>query len=576
MKISFLNKTTDEISISCNDHLVEIISPSLNGIWGMGEHYDFVNYLGRERRNHVVEKFTHQGSETYLPIPIILTDRFSLFCDTNAVFTLASEEKDDHCLITLKGAFKENDILYLYEGLPKDALGVFIKLKGGVVCPPSWVFGQWASANRWNSVSDVEAFLAAADENGFDFTALVLEAWSDESTFYRFNPEPEGLWSEKKQMMEALKQRGIHLLLWQCPVIKCLEEGRRDKHHEADIEYVLKHGLVIKNKDGSAYRIPEGHWFAGSFVPDFTNPEMVKWWFEKRKPLLELGISGFKTDGGEFILSDDAVAFNGMDGSELGNLYPELYVKSYLENIGKDKVTFSRAGYTGASSSALFWAGDQMSEWCELESVMKAGISAAVSGVFFWGFDIAGFAGPLPGAELYIRSYELATFVPIMQWHSEPLGGQFSEIAASDDMLNDRSPWNIALRSGDNSVLEICRRYSSIRSALRPYIEREAEYSSEANEPMMRPLFYDYPERKEYSDIYDEYMFGRSILVAPVLYEGASSRSIIIPSGIWYDVVSRETVTGPCTLEREYSLDEIGLFILASSPDYMELVSILS
>jgi alpha-D-xyloside xylohydrolase len=216
----------------------------------------------------------------------------------------------------------------------------------------------------------------------------------------------------------------------------------------------------------------------------------------------------------------------------------------------------------------LYWAGDQLSEWSELQAVLKAGLSSAISGIFWWGFDIAGFAGPMPSKELYIRSYELGSLVPLMQWHSEPVGGQFSELLKSEDLINDRSPWHMGARYSED-LLDICKRYSIMRNALQWYLVREAQVSEQKLQPMMRPLFYEYGSL--YSDVEDQYLLGSSLLIAPILLEGQTRRSVLIPEGLWYDLFTQETIEGPCTIEREYSLDQIGLFLNTKDPEFSRL-----
>lgn len=97
----------------------------------------------------------------------------------------------------------------------------------------------------------------------------------------------------------------------------------------------------------------------------FSNLETVDWWFEKRKYLLMTIVDGFKTDRGEFILSNDIVAANGCTGLEMRNGYAESYVKAYSRFVGKDRVLFSRAGYKGQQKYPIQWAGDHMSKWEE-------------------------------------------------------------------------------------------------------------------------------------------------------------------------------------------------------------------
>lgn len=286
------------------------------------------------------------------------------------------------------------------------------------------------------------------------------------------------------------------------------------------------------NSDGTPYTIPKNHWFAGSLVPDFTNQEAVDWWFEKRRYLLDMGVAGFKTDGGEFILTDEVKAANGCTGLELRNLYASSYVEAYSRFIGEDRILFSRAGYTGQQRFPMQWAGDQMSTWEELKHIVSAGLSMGLSGVPFWGFDIAGFAGPMPGLELYLRATQLSVFAPVMQWHSEPDGGQFADILSVNQGNNERSPWNVSRFYGEESVLERLRFHYFLRMNLLPYLYNLALASAKTGLPMMKHLILEYPEDEKVFGIEDCFMLG-DILVAPVLEEGQEERTVYLPEGNW-------------------------------------------
>src|SRR5699024_4143290 len=142
----------------------------------------------------------------------------------------------------------------------------------------------------------------------------------------------------------------------------------------------------------------------------------------------ELGVDGFKTDGGEFIYRDDVRFADGSSGRAGKNRYAQQYTAAYTRHLAPEQALFSRAGYAGQHTTPIHWAGDQQSQYSELASALRAGLSAALTGIPFWSFDIGGFAGPLPSLDLYRRATQLACFVPVMQWHSEPDGGQFREL----------------------------------------------------------------------------------------------------------------------------------------------------
>ena len=534
---------------------IKFTLPQAKGIWGFGERFDAFNQEGLQRKNQVVEHFTQQGQDTYLPVPFFLTDSLGFFLQTKRICTFVSKRTGAGLAMTIALPVCDDDV-YFFTGRPKKCLADFLSMQQKAVLPPSWAFGPWMSANRWNDQETVLGEAEKAATYAMPATVLVIEAWSDEATFYRFN---EGLWPDPKKMVDTLHRQGIHLILWQIPVLKKLDAGQVNAIHEADCQEAIAKKLVVANPDGTPYHIPKGKWFAGGMVPDFTNPQLCRWWFARREYLLELGVDGFKTDGGEFIYTDAVRFHDGSDGTTMQNEYPHAYTKAYTEAIGTDRVLFSRAGYIGSQATPMHWAGDQLSIWPELPCILHAGLNASVSGIPFWGFDIGGFAGPLPSKELYLRSFLLATFCPVMQWHSEPLGGQFSQ--TKSEAVNDRSPWNMAKHCNDDSILAICRKFSNLRMELLPYIKQEAAYSVSHGEPLMRPLFYAYPDDATACAIEDEYLFGRSLLIAPILNEGNDEREIYLPSGSWLECGTDKSLTGPCHLRRTYDLGHIGVFL---------------
>ena len=532
----------------------------LNGehVWGTGERFHAVDQRNSASTGSVTEKFTQQGQQTYLPVPFFFTEQgIGCFRDSNIPvqmsfmngFTVRQETR---------GEVLARD--YWFFGSPAEILRQFIHHTGKPVLPPDWAFGVWISANGWNCDAEVNAQLAALKQYGYPAEVMVLEAWSDERTFCRWNDSEH--WADPAETIQRIRKAGLHPVLWQIPVIKKEQDGDPGEQLLRDEREAIGKKYCVFRKDGTPYRIPDGVWFSGSLLPDFTNPEAVDWWFGKRKYLLDMGVEGFKTDGGEFLLDDSACLYNGMTGKEAHNLYAGQYISAYhefMEKNGVHGITFSRAGYTGAQCCPIHWAGDQLSRWSELRAQLNAGISAGLSGVLFWGFDIGGFAGELPTAELYLRATALGCFSPVMQWHAEPRSGQFYA-THEDGFENDRSPWNLADKLGDPRILPISTAFAVLRQKLKPYLIREAAYCTQANRPMMAHLCLDYPEDQAACACDDEFMLGRGLLVCPIVEEGRDSRSVWLPRGTWKHWFTGETFAGEKWYQLPCPLDEILVF----------------
>lgn len=550
-------------------------------VFGLGEKFDAVNQAGKSPLNYVVEQFSNQQDKTYLPIPFFFTEAgVSFLQNTTYPSSFAFSEPDENGRITLElfavcapqGTLFEASV---HTGTPAALLQAYAGQTGAAVLPPKWAFGPWMSSNGWNTQKEAAQQLEKMHETAIPATVMVLEAWSDEETFYIWNDakytpraeggavrysdftfSPEGKWPDPKAFCRTLEEENVKLILWQIPVIK-YEAAPHGVQLDLDWEYAKKRGLCLKNADGTPYQITE-MWFGNSLIPDFTNPETRRWWLDCRRYLVEeLGVAGFKTDGGEFLFDPDARFSDGRSVAQAHNDFPNLYEATYHELTD---VTFSRAGYTGAQKYPIHWAGDQLSTFAELKGQLTAGLSAGLSGVPFWGFDIGGFAGDFPSTELYLRSAALAAFAPVMQFHSEPRGGQYYMVQRNH-WNNDRSPWNMAEANRDERIVPVYRLFANLRMNLLPYLWQEAQHCSRTLRPMMAHLIYEYPNDARVLHLEDEYMLGRSLLVAPVIEEGATEREVYLPQGLWHALWTGKALQGGRTVRVSCPLTEIPVFV---------------
>lgn len=552
-------------------------SPESESFHGLGERFNAFNLRGSKLDASVYEQYKNQDIHTYLPVPFFLSSQgYGFYLETASCSTFdfaASQSNQWQVQADIGSQVGINFHIYAGAG-PKENLHVFSRQVGLPQLPPDWAFGHWISSNEWNSQKEVLEQLRLSQLHDIPVTVLVIEAWADEKTFYiwndaQYSPKPadqpfklsdftfpaDGLWPDPKGMIDELHRHGVRLLLWQIPVLKYLG-GERHPQQEIDEAYMVEKGYHLKWPDGSPYRV-RPFWFHDSLMPDFNNPEAADWWMSKRAYLLdELGIDGFKTDGGEHLWGREVVFANGLRGAEGVNLYPNLYVGTYHRYSNQkrngDALTFSRAGFTGAQAFPAHWAGDENSTWEAFRASLTAGLNVGLSGVPFWGWDIAGFSGEIPTAELYLRAAAMAAFCPIMQYHSE-----FNDHRIP---LRDRTPWNIAERTGQPEVIDIYRHFTKTRMRLLPYITAEARHCAETGEPLMRPLFLDWPTDSKVWQISDQYCFGRALMIAPVLEPGMTERHLYLPEGQWQDFWTGEKIAGQQWVTVPAPLESIPVF----------------
>ncbi|RLC67731.1 MAG: glycosyl hydrolase family 31 [Chloroflexi bacterium] len=552
-------------------------SPPGEAFYGFGERYNALDQRGNTLDVRVFDQYKSQGKRTYLPVPFSLSSRgYGLYLATNrhVAYDLAASRPDRWSFDAELGADAVLEYYLVVGEDPQRIIDGFTDLVGKPTLPPKWAFGPWMSGNEWNSQRVVMEQVQKTVEHRIPATVLVIEAWSDEATFYiwndaRYEPKPgsdafsyedftfprDGRWFDPKGLIDELHRLGIRVLLWQIPVMKALDESH--PQHDRDEMYVIENEYCVREADGRPYRI-RPLWFHGGLVLDFTNPAAVQWWLSKRAYLLDdLGIDGFKTDGGEHLWGRELRFADGRRGDELWNLYPNLYVGAHHRFVQEkrqgDGITFSRAGFTGAQAYPCHWAGDENSTWEAFRASILAGLNAGISGIPFWGWDLAGFSGEIPSAELYLRAAAMAAFCPIMQYHSE-----FNEHRLP---CRDRTPWNVAERTGDPDVISVYRFYANVRMNLLPYIYSEAWHSARTGLPLMRATWLEYPDDPICRDLEDQYFFGRALLVAPVLKAGARHRRVYLPQGRWFDLWSQAVYEGASWISYAAPRDVVPVFV---------------
>jgi alpha-glucosidase (family GH31 glycosyl hydrolase) len=551
---------------------------------GFGERFHSLDQRGHRLDARVFEQYKQQGLRTYLPSPfaVVVTEgaprAWGVHIDTSRVCDFDVGRTEATELVVEVDVDPDHPIVdvHLSTGSPRDVIAAHVERVGGLVRPPDWVFQPWMSANEWNTQARVLSEVERSIELDIPVGVVVIEAWSDEATFVAFNDavyEPndgapmtladftfpaDGAWPDPRAMVERLHDLEVKILLWQIPIVPT--DRDRDispiaaTQVAADAAHLVENGLCVREADGSPYR-NRGWWFPGGLLPDWTNPETREWWTAKRRYLLEeLGIDGFKTDGGEHAWGDELRYHDGTCGATTNNLFANQYAEAYhqlMRSTGTDGITFSRAGFTGAGAVPCHWAGDEDSTWEAFRASITAGLTAAVSGIPFWGWDIAGFSGDIPTVELWARASAMGALCPIMQYHAEYNHGRLPS--------NDRTPWNLAERHDDQRAITIYRRYAQLRQRLLPYIRQQADVTVRTGVPLMRPLFVDHAEPGIWAYPY-EYMFGNDLLVAPVCWEALDELEVYLPSGDWVDVWTGDAVTGDRTVMQSAPLDRIPVY----------------
>ena len=559
-----MNKLLDNIIVKENICYCSI-GRNYRAVFGLGEKFDNVNQKGKLVKSVVREKCFAQGDYTYCPIPFFVTpDGFGIYVDSYVPVDFDFRKENEIVISFPLDSKGEASKVYLFEGSMKEIITSYRKLVGLPRLFPKWILGAWMSSNRWANDGEIREQLKENKDNGFSHNVMVIEPWSDVTTHYVVNGckvdikgngdyatldkldfENNKIWPNFPKLIKNIHNEGIKVLLWVVPIYAQDESIESDLNVDAverENEYVRKQKYVVLNKDSSAYTIPKV-WCVGSMIPDFTNKEANKYWFNRFSYLKEIGIDGFKTDGGEFVHTTDVVFSSGMTGVEGINAYPEMYEKAFSDFVGDEGIIYSRSGGVNTPLNTILWAGDQESTWDEFKAMVKAGLSSGMSGISYWGYDIAGFSGYLPSRELYLRNVEFASFVPIMQWHSDPVRNGRCDFTGAWK-INDRSPWNMAKYLKDQEFLGLLRKKFDMHYNLIPYQYMLALNASKTGIPAMRHLALEFSDDENTYDIENEFMLGDSLLIAPILDDYIESKRIYLPNDTWFNIYNNEKYQG--------------------------------
>lgn len=270
---------------------------------------------------------------------------------------------------------------------------------------------------------------------------------------------------------------------------------------------------------------------------DFTNPDTIDWWKARVKDaLLKYGIAATWNDNNEFeIWSPDAIARG------FGKAFPALQAKVLQTHLmmqashsaqrehspGRRPFLVTRSGGVGMHRYVQTWSGDNYTSWETLRFNLKMGLGLAMSGVSNSGHDIGGFSGPAPGPELFARWVAFGIFLPRFSIHSWNDDGTVNE------------PWMYP------EVTQHVADLIKLRYRLIPYLYELLWQSHNAYEPVLRPLFGEFPHDPRCLADGDDMMLGSSMLVAPVVDAGQSTRDVYLPAGTrWVSYWSGEAFDG--------------------------------
>ncbi|MBR1740968.1 MAG: glycoside hydrolase family 31 protein, partial [Lachnospiraceae bacterium] len=309
---------------------------------------------------------------------------------------------------------------------------------------------------------------------------------------------------------------------------------------------------------------------------DPTNPKTREFvWEQAKKGYYDYGIKTFWLDEAEPDVHPQQfgnLKFYIGNGAQVGLLYPYYYAKAYydgLKSVGETEiVSLTRAAYPGSQKfGAIVWNGDIPSTFDSLRQSIVSGLSMSMCGIPWWNSDIGGFYGGDIESdyfrELIVRWFQFGLFCPVMRLHgsrNRPKDYVYRHPGVFEPSGGDNEIWSFGERN-----FPILRELVLLREKLKPYVLACAAKSAATGEPIMRPMFFDFPEDKNCLDLSDQYMFGTEILFAPIIYQGETERRVYLPEGKWIRTLDKKVYEGGEWITAHAELSEFIAFVREGS-----------
>jgi alpha-glucosidase/alpha-D-xyloside xylohydrolase len=444
------------------------------------------------------------------------------------------------------------DVFIVASSDPAAIIGEYARLTGKAEMPPLWSFGYLQSHRTLGGPEEVMRVARTFREKKLPCDALIYlgtdftpSGWNTHNGEYDWNPKN---FPDPKKMVDDL-----HALNYKI-VLHTVIEGQR---------------FLGEVSDPCTAPMPAGR---NPPVPADRAPSQENRWPPERqagcywpshKPLFDLGIDGFWPDQGD-----------GYDAPSRLARIRAYYEGSQMWRPNQRVFALHRNGYAGMQRYAAFlWSGDVFTTWETLKTHVPVAVNTCLSGIPFWGTDIGGFVPTREyTGELHVRWFQFGAFNTLFRahgrnWHLRlPWGWnlgklQLSEINPATKEAADPDPSELS----NPQVEPICRKYLELRYRMMPYLYSAVRETCQTGMPVMRALWLHYPDDPAAVARGDQYLWGRDMLVAPVVEKGATTRRLYLPRGSWYDFWTNARVDGGREIDRAVDLETTPLYVRAGA-----------
>ncbi len=443
-------------------------------------------------------------------------------------------------------------------GTPKEVCTTLADLTGYAPEMPEWATGFWQSRLRYETQEELLSVARRYKQLGIPLSAIVADYfhWTEQGD-YKFDPK---YWPDVKAMTDELHSMDTKLIVSMWPTIN---------EHSENYRHMRNNNMLMRTLRGPD-RVFDFYGWQNEI--DVTNPATREYvWSKLKENYIDNGVDALWFDEAEPEIHpehfDNLIWYAGR-GDMVGLLYSYYYSKMAYDgfrSMGRDDIiTLTRCAYTGSQKfGSLVWSGDIESTFESLACQVRAGLNMGMCGIPWWNTDIGGFYGADIRSdyfkELIVRWFQYGLFSPVMRLH----GSRNRHFEPTPGLKEPSGDSNEIWSFGEENF-EILKNLILIREKLRPYIKAQSDIASQKGYPIMRPMYFEYPDDEICYSLDGQYMFGDDIIFAPIVERGQTVKSVFIPDGEWILTKDKKVYTKG-TYEITAEIDEFIAFVKKGS-----------
>jgi alpha-glucosidase len=521
--------------------------------YGLGDKTGFLNKRGYEYENwnsDIPQAHNEDYHALYKSIPFLLCKKkdavYGLFFD-NTFHSYLNLGKSSEGYYSYEADDGNLDYYFLAGETLADVIGSYTYLTGTTPLPQLWTLGYQQC--RWGYENEHDIREVANKYRELQIPCESVQYDIDYMQGYKVFTWDEKNYGKPGELFRELGEKGFK------PVV-IIDPGTKMEAGYMMYEEGVKNGYFATTPDGEVY--VNEVWPGEANYPDFGRKEVRDWWGEHIRFLTDMGVQGIWNDMNEPAsfrgeLPKDVV-FHDEDRTtnhaEMHNVYGHYMSKATFDGLKKltpkRPFVITRACYAGSQKYATVWTGDNQSLWSHLQMMVPQLCNLGMSGFSIAGVDIGGF-GADTTPELLTRWIEAAAFSTFFRNHSAN-GSRRQE------------PWQFS-----DEVVDIYRKYVNLHYRFLPYIYDLLYKGETTGLPVMRPLVLHYEDDPETYNLNGEFLVGESLLVAPVLEQGATKKLVYLPDGVWYDYWTGERLEGRQYMVVDAPLDHCPIYVKGGS-----------